>query len=156
PSALTVGAPRPDLRDPLSRNLPQDLVQTPAHLGARIIALHHLASAKSAAKRLHRGSDKESLHDFRVALRRLRTNLKAYLPLVEDSVRKRFIKEVGEIQDATGAARDAEVQLILLRRARSKLGPDARRFADFLTNALRKTLSQNKHQKAVARFRNLE
>src|SRR5262249_4251817 len=128
PSALTVGAARPDLRAPLSRDLPQDLVRTPAHLGARIIALHHLAAAKSAAKRLHRGKDGDELHDFRVALRRLRTNLKAFLPLLEDSVRKRLIKEVGEIQDATGEARDAEVHLVLLRRARPKLGPDAKRF----------------------------
>src|SRR5262249_862018 len=37
-----------------------------------------------------------------------------------------------------------------------KLGPDARRFTDFLMSSLRKSLTESEHQKAVEEFRQLE
>jgi CHAD domain-containing protein len=77
------------------------------------IALDHLDSAAKARRRLKRNTDPEALHDFRVALRRLRSVLRAYRPWL-DAVPKKLRRRLRAIARATSAGRDAEVCLAWL------------------------------------------
>jgi CHAD domain-containing protein len=77
----------------------------------------HLRAAARARARLKHPEDREALHDFRVALRRLRSLLRAYRPYAE-IVPRRPRKRLRRITQATNPARDAEVQLAWLIRAR--------------------------------------
>jgi len=79
-----------------------------------------LAEAGEAAERLEAGADPEALHDLRVALRRLRTVLRAFRPWL-GGVRRRDARRVAKLARATGAARDAEVQLGWLAAQRERL-----------------------------------
>jgi CHAD domain-containing protein len=77
--------------------------------------LRYLDEGAAAAERLKDPEDKEALHDFRVAVRRLRTTLRVYRPLLEGSVPRRLRRQLREVAAATNQARDAEVALAWLR-----------------------------------------
>ncbi|MEA2603336.1 MAG: hypothetical protein QOF89_4328 [Acidobacteriota bacterium] len=94
--------------------------------GARLIALSYLDQAAAARTRLADPADAEALHDFRVALRRLRSGLRAYRGLLEDSVPKKLAKRLKRLAGATGPGRDAEVQLEWLHGQGSRLGSHQR------------------------------
>jgi len=68
-----------------------------------------LEAASQAGQRLDDASDAEALHDFRVAIRRTRSALRAWKPKLEKSVRKRDRRALRALQQATGAGRDAQV-----------------------------------------------
>jgi CHAD domain-containing protein len=91
------------------------LLARPPEEGARLIALSYLDQAAAARERLADGADAEALHDFRVALRRLRSCLRAYRDLLADSVPKKLARRLKRLAAATGPGRDAEVQLEWLR-----------------------------------------
>lgn len=93
----------------------------PPEEGARLIALSYLDQAAAARKRLSDPADAEALHDFRVALRRLRSLLRAYGDLLADSVPKKLARRLKRLAGATGPGRDAEVQLEWLRDQGSHL-----------------------------------
>lgn len=78
--------------------------------GARLIALQLLDAATNAAQRLSDASDEEALHDFRTALRRLRSTLRAYRPWLDEQAH-RAEKKLSKVSDLTGQGRDAEVHL---------------------------------------------
>ena len=103
--------------------LPADLLQRPAALGARIVALAFLDQAAQASARLADPADTEALHDFRVALRRLRSTLRAYRPLVDTAVTKKQRRRLRELGDRTNAGRDAEVQVAWLRDQAARVTP---------------------------------
>lgn len=86
-----------------------------AGVTAADIALRHLDAALKARRRLKRATDPEALHDFRVALRRLRSVLRAYRPWL-DAVPKKLRRRLREIARATSAGRDAEVCLAWLEQ----------------------------------------
>jgi CHAD domain-containing protein len=102
------------------------LLARPPEEGARLIALSYLDQAAAARARLKDETDKEALHDFRVALRRLRSCLRAYRDVLKDSVPKKLAKRLKRLAGATGPGRDAEVQLEWLRGRGSKLGSQQR------------------------------
>ena len=62
------------------------LLTEPTPRAARVIALHLLDVLDTEHERLGRPGDADALHDFRVALRRLRSWLRAYRRDVKDSV----------------------------------------------------------------------
>lgn len=97
------------------------LLELPAGLAARVLALRFLRDAAAARERLHDPADAEALHDFRVALRRLRSTLKHYRAQLEDGVGRGDRRRVRDLARATGAARDAEVLAELLERWRDSL-----------------------------------
>ena len=80
-----------------------------------------LDQAGAALVRLDDPDDAEALHDFRVALRRLRSTLRAYRPLFAGSVRRKLRRRLRELGDRTNAGRDAEVQLAWLRAQAERL-----------------------------------
>ena len=65
---------------------PEGLLTTPAPGAARRIAVNLLDAASAARERLTDADDAEALHDFRVAMRRLRSTLRAYQPQLEDEI----------------------------------------------------------------------
>jgi len=88
----------------------------------RLVALGHLADATTAHERLVEKADDEALHDFRVALRRLRSWERAFRPYIRDDVSKRLRRRLRDLARDTGASRDLEVHLAWLREQRRSLG----------------------------------
>lgn len=79
--------------------------------GARAVARHYLRQGAEASERLASdGKDEEALHDFRVAVRRLRSWISAFEVELSD-VRKRDRRKLRKIAHATNPGRDAQVQL---------------------------------------------
>ncbi len=105
---------------------PENLLATPAPGAARRIALSLLDAATAARERLPDAGDAEALHDFRVAMRRLRSTLRAYQPQLEAVVPAKLRRRLRDLARATGEARDVEVQISWLERQRNEL-PAARR-----------------------------
>ena len=104
----------------------ESLLTAPAPGAARRIALNLLDAASAARERLTDGDDVEALHDFRVAMRRLRSTLRAYQPQLEAVVPAKLRRRLRDLARATGEARDVEVQISWLERQRTEL-PAARR-----------------------------
>jgi CHAD domain-containing protein len=95
--------------------------------GARVVSLGLLAEAVAAAEALAAGAGEEPLHDFRVAVRRLRSALRTFRPWLADSVRRRRERKLKKIARSTNEARDAEVQLAWLASKRDAFAPERRR-----------------------------
>ena len=111
--------------DPKRRNaLPEDLLLRSDEEGARRLALKALSAARAAERRLDDRSDPEALHDFRVAIRRLRSILRAYKPQLANAVRKKDRDRLREIQRATGGGREADVALEWLTLQQRDLAPE--------------------------------
>jgi CHAD domain-containing protein/CYTH domain-containing protein len=104
--------------------LPPDLPRLLSKEGARRLALAHLQAAASTRGRLADLKDAEGLHDFRVAIRRLRSCLKGYEPEVRSTVRQRTLRQLERVADATRESRDLEVHLAWLTEQRERLAPD--------------------------------
>jgi CHAD domain-containing protein len=92
-------------------SLPDYLLDLPAEEAARLIALTLLDRAAEAARRLADPTDPMALHDFRVASRRLRSNLQAYRRELAAGVPRRLRRRLARLARATGVSRDAEVFL---------------------------------------------
>ena len=91
----------------------------------RHLCLSLLEEAKSALGRLEPGEDEEALHDFRVALRRLRSVIRAYRPYLKGSAKKKLRARLRALAASTNAARDLEVQMEWLSKRASELEPEA-------------------------------
>ncbi len=89
--------------------------------GARLLALSFLDQAAAARPRLADPDDAEALHDFRVALRRLRSCLRAYRDCLDESVPRKLARRLRRLARSTGPGRDAEVQIEWLRGRRPHL-----------------------------------
>jgi len=112
-------------------------LERPAPETVRRIALGYLAAASAASDRLAAGeagsgADPAALHDFRVAIRRLRSTLRAYRPVLGDAIRRRDERALRALTRATGAGRDAEVGRDWLVAERAQLDGGAREVADRL------------------------
>lgn len=103
-----------------------ELLSRPAAQSVRLIAQGYLDTATRALERTRDPQDALALHDFRVALRRLRTTLRAYQPLLEDGIGKRPRKILGDIADATNRVREAEAALEWLRPLATGMTPGER------------------------------
>jgi CHAD domain-containing protein len=93
----------------------QPLLARDPEEGARLLALAFLDQAAAAFPRLEDHSDPEGLHDFRVALRRLRSCLRAYRAQLGRCLPKKLKKRLRRLARATGPGRDTEVQIEWLR-----------------------------------------
>ena len=97
--------------------LTPDLLAEPAQRAAREIARMRLEAVRAAQLRLG-SDDPQALHDVRVALRRLRSWLKAYRPVLDDTVTRKSRRAFARLAHATNAARDTEVALAWLEAQR--------------------------------------
>jgi len=100
------------------------LLRRPAAASAATIGLARLGEARAACARLANESDPDALHAFRVAVRRLRTVLRAFRRELK-TVPKKLERQLRELTRATSGARDAEVQLAWLAQAGKPAGPGA-------------------------------
>jgi CHAD domain-containing protein len=105
-------------------SLPDDLLRRSDEEAARRLALKAVAAARAAERRLDDRSDPEALHDFRVAIRRLRSLLRAYRPQLESAIRPKDRRRLRNIQRATGGGREAEVALEWLTKQQKDLAPE--------------------------------
>ena len=104
----------------------EGLLTAPAPGAARRIALTLLDAASAARERLTDANDAEALHDFRVAMRRLRSTLRAYQAQLDAVVPAKLRRRLRDLARATGEARDVEVQISWLERQRNELAPARR------------------------------
>src|SRR5688500_209800 len=106
-------------------DLPADLLTRPAAEAARLVARERLDAATAALERCVQASAEapEALHDFRVALRRLRSVVRAYRPYLQRSAPKGVRRRLRKVTDNTNAGRDAEVLLDWLRVQYQALTP---------------------------------
>lgn len=104
----------------------KDLLAEPTPRAARMVALALLDRMDAARVRLDDRSDVEALHDFRVALRRLRSWLRAYKGDLNDSVGKRSSRDLRGMARATNESRDLEAHLQWVAAQRGSLRPGMR------------------------------
>ena len=116
--------------------LPRDLLERPAGEAARRIALAEVARAEQARLALGRDEDPEALHDLRVALRRLRSDLRAFRPELGDAVGRKLRRRVRRLAAATNPGRDAEVGAALLAQLADGAEGSERRAAAVLVGRL--------------------
>jgi CHAD domain-containing protein len=120
------------------------LLDRPPEEGARRIALGYLDDAVEAWPRLSGGADSddpEALHDFRVALRRLRSCLRSYRPYLKDGLSKKLERRLRDLAGATGPGRDTEVQIAWLRDAGRDLGQHHRAALAWLLGRLEERMN---------------
>lgn len=113
------------------------ILATPAELGVRRVALDFLADVRAARDRLDDPDDSDALHDFRVALRRLRSWLRAFRPQLRDTLRGKTERRLERIADVTGTSRDLEVHIGWVKQIRRRIPQRGRPGADWLLRRLR-------------------
>lgn len=124
---------------------------------ARRLLLVHLDTAVEANRRLARRTDANALHDFRVALRRLRSVLRAYRRQLK-TVPKKLRKRLRVLARTTNAGRDTEVQLEWLRRQKN-IPATERAGCEWLRRRLERVRNQaytDIHHDVPARFGAIE
>lgn len=107
-------------------NAPAGLLDLSAERAARRLALAFLDDAEAAHARLEQGDDDEALHDFRVAIRRLRSTARAYADHLGGSIGQKDRRRLSALADATGEARDLEVHAAWLGERVGQFADDER------------------------------
>jgi CHAD domain-containing protein/CYTH domain-containing protein len=115
-----------------------DSLRESSHRVVRIVALGHLADATAARERIANANDDEALHDFRVALRRLRSWERAFRPYIRKDVSGKLRRRLRNLARDTGASRDLEVHLAWLREQRRAVGRRQRPGLTWLVSTLAK------------------
>lgn len=114
------------------------LLELAAPRAARWLALHFLDEAQDARVRLDDAGDAEALHDFRVAIRRLRSTVRAYAAHLEGGVGGKDRRRLRKLAHATGDARDGEVMIAWMEARRDHLSAEQVPGLDWLLARLRK------------------
>jgi CHAD domain-containing protein len=78
-------------------------------------------AAERALRRFERDGSADSLHQFRVAIRRLRALLRAYQPWLGRAGGRKLRRRLRELTQATNALRDVDVQIAWLLETRAQL-----------------------------------
>ena len=100
---------------------PGDLITRPAAGAAALVCLTLLDAAHVAGQRLTDPGDAEALHDFRVAVRRLRSVLRSFRSELDDAVPRKLRNRLRDLTRATAPARDAEVLIASVKALEAKL-----------------------------------
>lgn len=110
----------------------EQLLALPAEEGCRRVSLALLERAAAARARLDDPADTIALHDFRVALRRLRSWLRAYADYLAGGIRKKDRRRLRLLARAAGECRDGEVHMAWLRDVEESLRPRERPGSEWL------------------------
>ena len=113
------------------------LLELGVHRAARWLALRFLEDAAAARARLGDPGDAEALHDFRVALRRLRSTIRAYADHLDEGIGRRDRRRLRALARATGAARDGQVMMRWMEARRDALAEPERPGMEWLLERLR-------------------
>lgn len=128
---------------------PSGLLDLSAERASRRLALAYLDDAAAAHARMEAGGDPGALHDFRVAVRRLRSTLRAYADALGGSMRGKDRQRLADIARATGDARDLEVHVAWADEQAARHEGGAQRSLRALGDDLRR--GQGRAQDAVRR-----
>lgn len=113
------------------------VLSAPVAQGVRLVALGFLDDVHAAAEQLARAHDADALHDFRVAVRRLRSWVRAFDEEFDGTVKKKDRRRLRELAHATNAGRDVDVQIVWLKDAAKGFRWKRRRGADWLADYLK-------------------
>lgn len=100
----------------------KDLVALPVDEAVAGICRGYLKTARRALSRVQDPEDDAGLHDFRVALRRMRSCLRSYRHELRGDIAKKHYQQLAKLADRTNEARDVEVALAWLDEELPKLG----------------------------------
>ena len=133
-------------------NQSHDVLTEPAALGARRVALGMVDTLEKADKRRGATDNSEALHDMRVAMRRLRSWLRAMSDVLSD-VGGKTRSRLESIAAVSNESRDAEVLLDFLKDRVTALTPRERAAARHLVTVLseRKARADAKLQEEIER-----
>jgi CHAD domain-containing protein/CYTH domain-containing protein len=112
------------------------MLRDAARRGARHVALDLLATVREDRERLGADDDPEALHDFRVALRRLRSWLRAFREMFQDTLAAKDERRLKTLARATSTTRDLEVHIAWVETARRSLRGRSRSGARWLRDRL--------------------
>jgi CHAD domain-containing protein/CYTH domain-containing protein len=128
----------------------RERVTEPAALGARRVALGMIDAIEDANRRRGEVDDSEALHDMRVAMRRLRSWLRAMDDVLYD-IGGKTQKRLRRIARASNESRDAEVLLDWLDKRIKELPPRRRLAAKRLVTTVskRKALADTKLEREI-------
>ena len=115
---------------------PPAVLDLPAREGARRLALTHLETARAARVGVASSADPEALHDYRVALRRLRSCLRSYRRQVRTTVTRKNRRRLDRLARSTNRSRDLEVHLAWLAERAATAGAAERPGIAWLTSRL--------------------
>lgn len=134
-------------------DLPPNLLELPADETARLITLRLLDDVVAARLRLGRPEDEEALHHFRVALRRLRSALRAWRAQLDPAVSGRIRRRLRDIARATSRSRDLEVHIAWVKTRAEGLRDYQRAGADWMLARLesRKAGADRRLERRLAR-----
>src|SRR5205814_9032436 len=132
PIASALCSKEPWNRGAETMNLPPDLPNLSIAEGARRLALAHLDAVAGARARLVGNADPDALHDYRVALRRLRSCLRAYAKPLRSSLTGKTTRRLRRLAHGTNRCRDLEVHLAWLEEQRGSAADVARPGIDWL------------------------
>src|SRR5881394_3315471 len=104
-------------------HFPNDLLTRPASEGIRLIALRRLEDVVHARAGLGDPDKTDALHDFRVAIRRLRSCVRTYRRQLDSSVNRTLRRRLQRFARAAGASRDLEVHIQWLSDQLPHLAP---------------------------------
>ena len=113
------------------------MMDRPATAVVRGIAHRWLADARAAAGRLDHRQDADALHDFRVAIRRLRSALRAWERWAGRAAARKVRRRLRDLGRRTNPGRDAEVQIRWLEAQRHGLARRERAGLNWLLKRLR-------------------
>ncbi|HEY7636314.1 MAG TPA: CHAD domain-containing protein [Gemmatimonadales bacterium] len=105
--------------------------------GARRLALTYLEDAVAARIRVRSAADREALHDYRVAVRHLRSCVRAYRRELRSSIGRKTRRQLRCLARATNRPRDLEVHLAWLEQRRAAAGEGERPGIDWLAARMR-------------------
>jgi len=115
---------------------PEALLDETEARAVRLVALALLGDAEAQRERLTQPDDPEALHDFRVAVRRLRSWLRVHEGALERSAPPRAQKWLNRLSAATNHGRDAEVLAAWLGQEKGTLTARQRVGAAWLVRRL--------------------
>lgn len=127
------------------------LLHLPARQGTRLLTSDLLKQLVAAAARLEATPSPDALHDLRVAIRRLRTLLRAYESSLGPASTRTIRRELRRVMAATGTNRDIDVQLAWLEGQATTLAAREQAGLDWVTRRL-----ERRRGRTVATFRQKE
>ena len=134
----------------------QRTLRDPVPRAARKVVQSMLADARAArtslldSNRHGRTVTDEALHDFRVAVRRLRSWQRAFTPWLGKAASRTMRRRLRTIARATGASRDTAVQLAWLNQQRRTMSARQRSGVDCLIAHLKERQSSHTEESLTA------
>lgn len=130
-----------------SEVLEESALREPVERSVRLVALSLISDVEKAGEKmvglateLREGGEAadEALHDFRVAIRHLRSWVRAFRPWLDADISKKRRRRLSKIADATRVSRDAAVHLEWLIKQRASLSARQRVGQSWLKERLSK------------------